>query len=195
MECITGHQMAEGEKFCKQCGSQTLMINLGTEFLSPQVVTTPGASAVSGTPRNSNRLKIGGFLFLGAGVVALLADFVPGVSTPGYGGLNAYKLGPNGTQIASAHWLLFLSIYSFVMCSIMLRGRKYGEWTIWLRAALTFLYLTQGIMYFNYCSNFVLGYNRYSATPASIAAAPILAIFAALLYGAGSILLIVDRKS
>jgi len=196
--CLSGHPLAPAQNFCNTCGSRAASV-AASPFLSSSaspMAATPTSvapsSSVASPRRNSNGSA---FFFLGAGILALIADFAPGVSTSSLGGFNAYHLGIDRTSIASARWLMILAIYSIAMGISVLRSVKFAPWTFWLRAALSLLYIWQGVVYYDYCKNFALGFSLTGYGSASVAAAPILAILAAVAYGAGAIWLIVGHLS
>jgi len=134
--------------------------------------------------------KISAGLFFLAALIALIADFAPGLSDTSGQSLNAWHLGQNETPIASARWLLFLAAYSISLGIIILRRLRLAEWTFWVRGALGLLYFWQGAIYYSYCKDLAQG-----VAGVSVSIAPFLAIFSGIVYLVAAILMIVNHRS
>jgi hypothetical protein len=147
-------------------------------------------TSANAKPPLTTLAKISAGLFFLAALIALIADFAPAVSNSSGDSWNAWNLGSNGSQIASARWLLILAAYSTSLGIIVLRRLRLAEWTFWVRGALGLLYFWQGAIYYSFCKDITLNYSDMS-----ISIAPFLAIFSGIVYLVAAILMIVNHRS
>jgi len=165
----------------------------------PHVYASGPAPAPPSRPKSRPILTpiswISGILFIVSGLIAIAASVLPGVSTTNVGNLNAWKLGPDFTACASAKWLVFLFIYSTVIGVLILCRVRFSEWAIWVRVGLGLLYFWQGVLFWNYCSSFVKGFNGVATSAhASVSVAPALAIIAGVFYFVSALMMVIERQ-